>query len=99
MNLKKLLMERGMKLLSDPRVAKLMQNPKVMKVVMGAFQLRGKAQASVDGKVRAIATSLKLATHDEVSELKATIRGLEATLKQVQAQVKNGEKKPTASLG
>jgi hypothetical protein len=31
MDLKKLVMERGMKLMSDPRVMKLMSNPKVRK--------------------------------------------------------------------
>jgi polyhydroxyalkanoate synthesis regulator phasin len=88
MDLKKAVMERGMKLMSDPRVMKLMSNPKVMNVVMKGFQLRGKAQASFDEKVQSIAKSLKLATREEVRDLKDTIRSLERTLKDVQAQVK-----------
>src|SRR6185369_16557093 len=87
MNLKKLVMERGMKLMSDPRVMKLMSNPKVMNVVMKGFQLRGKAQASIDLRVKALAKTLKLATRDEVSELKQTVRTLEQALKQVQTEV------------
>ena len=87
MNVKKLVMERGMKLMSDPRVMKLMSNPKVMNVVMKGFQLRGKAQASVDARVKALAKSLKLATRDEVDSLKSTIRTLEKALKEVQAEL------------
>src|SRR4051812_5880340 len=87
MDIKKIVMERGMKLMSDPRVMKLIQNPKVMNVVMKGFQLRGKAQASIDGKVKSLAKTLKLATRDEVSELKQTIRALEQSLKKVQSEL------------
>ena len=87
MSLKKMVMERGMKLMSDPRVMKLMSNPKVMNVVMKGFQLRGQVQASIDEKVQSIAKTFKLATREEVRDLKDTIRSLERTLKDVQAQV------------
>jgi hypothetical protein len=91
MDLKKLVLERGMKLMSDPRVMKLMSNPKVMNVVMKGFQLRGKAQASFDARVQKVAKTLKLATREEVRDLKETIRTLERSLKEVQAEVqKNG---------
>jgi hypothetical protein len=91
MNLKKLVIERGMKLMSDPRVMKLMSNPRVMNVVMKGFQLRGKAQASFDARVQKVAKTLKLATREEVRDLKDTIRTLERALKEVQAEVqKNG---------
>jgi hypothetical protein len=98
MNLKKLVMERGMKLMSDPRVMKLMSNPKVMNVVMKGFQLRGKAQASIDETFKSVAKTFKLATRDDVDLLKSTVRTLEQTLKQVQAEVShNGEKVSTKS--
>ena len=90
MSLKKMVMERGMKLMSDPRVMKLMSNPKVMNVVMKGFQLRGKAQASIDEKVKSLAKTLKLATREEVSELKQTIRTLEKALEQVKSEVSKG---------
>ncbi|MFI5289005.1 MAG: hypothetical protein ACHQ17_05115 [Polyangia bacterium] len=99
MNLRKMVMERGMKLMGDPRVMKLMSNPKVMNLVMKGFQLRGKAQASIDQKTKALAKTLKLATREEVSELKQTIRTLETALKQVQsemAQQGNGKKAKSA---
>ncbi len=93
MSLKKKVMERGMRLMSDPRVMKLMSNPKVMNFVMKGFQLRGKAQASIDDKVKSLAKTLKLATREEVSELKQTIRALEQALKKVQTEVAtNGSK-------
>jgi hypothetical protein len=88
MSLKQKVMERGMKLMSDPRVMKLMSNPKVMNVVMKGFQLRGKAQASIDERVQKLAKTLKLATREEVAGLKDTIRTLERALKEVQAEVK-----------
>ena len=94
-----MMMERGMKLMSDPRVMKVMSNPKVMNVVMKGFQLRGKAQASIDARVKRLAKTFKLATREELSELKQTIRTLEATLKQVQAEMSknNGETKAAAA--
>lgn len=84
MSVKRMLMERGMKLMSDPRFMKLMSNPKVMKTVMQAMELRGKAQQSWDAQVKAIAKTFHLATRDEVNELKSTIRTLENNLRQVQ---------------
>jgi hypothetical protein len=91
MSLKQKVMERGMKLMSDPRVMKLMSNPRVMNVVMKGFQLRGKAQASIDARVKKLAKTLKLATREEVSELKQTIRTLEQSLRQVQAEMAKPE--------
>ncbi len=92
MDLKKLVMERGMKLMSDPRVMKLMSNPKVMNVVMKGFQLRGQAQATIDKRVAQLAKTLKLATREEVSELKATIRTLERALEQVKSELDHNGK-------
>lgn len=82
-SVKKMMIERGMKLMSDPRMMKLISNPRVMKVAMQAFQIRGKAQAQIDQRVKALAKSLKLATRDEVRELQSTIRGLEQQIKEV----------------
>jgi hypothetical protein len=92
MNLKKMVMERGMKLMSDPRVMKVMSNPKVMNLVMKGFQLRGKAQASYDETVRSLARTFKLATHEEVESLKSNLHTLEQALKKVQSEVGHNEK-------
>ena len=88
MSLKRMIMERGMRLMGDPRVMKLMANPKVMQVAMQAFQLRSKAQASLDEKRKAFASLFKLATREDLKELRSTLRNLEQMLKQVQSQQK-----------
>ena len=80
MTFKRVLMDQGMKLASDPRVMKLMQDPRVMNAMMQAFQLRQKAQESIDSKVATVAKSLNLATKEELRELKRTIRKLETEL-------------------
>ncbi len=87
-------MREGMKLMGNPRVMKLMSNPRVMKMMMGAFQLRGNVQAAVDARVKSIAKSLKLATQEEVRDLKATIRTLESQVERMQAaRSENGHAK------
>lgn len=80
-------MREGMKVISNPRVMGLMSNPRVMKVMMQAFALRGNVQAAVDKRVKRLAKTFKLATQEEVRDLKATVRGLEATLERVQTKV------------
>jgi hypothetical protein len=86
MSLKRMMLERGMKLMSDPRVMKVVSNPKFMNLVMKGFQLRGRAQAHVDEQLRRVARTFKLATHDEVAELQRTIRDLENALHDMQSQ-------------
>jgi hypothetical protein len=81
-----MIMERGMRLMGDPRVMKLMSNPKVMNVAMQAFQLRSKAQASLDEKRKAFASLFKLATREDLSELRSTLRSIEQSLIQLQQQ-------------
>ena len=92
MSIKNKVMERGMKLMSDPRLMKVMSSPKVMNVVMKGFELRGKAQASFDSGVQSLAKTFKLATRQEVRDLKDTIRTLERSLKDVQAEVHKSDK-------
>jgi hypothetical protein len=92
MSLKRMVMERGMKLMSDPRVMKLLSDPRVMNLVMKGFQLRGKAQAQIDALIKSLARGLKLATREEVAELKRTIRRLEEQLKHLESET-NGHSK------
>jgi hypothetical protein len=96
MSLKRMVMERGMKLMSDPRVMKVISNPKVMNLVMKGFQLRGRAQAEIDARIKAVARTFKLATRDEVNELKRTIRSLEESLRRVQSEVEARASKSAA---
>jgi hypothetical protein len=77
MSLKKSLMKRGMKLMTDPRVMKMMQDPRVMKAVMTAVSMPGKVQSFGNEQAERIAKAMALATEDEVNDLKRTVRSLE----------------------
>jgi len=86
MDLKNLLLSRGMKLMQDPRFMKLMQDPRVMKTVMQAIQLRGKVQESFEERVQRVAKSLNLVTKKEVRELERTLRKMERELEAARAE-------------
>ena len=88
-SLKKTLMKRGMKLMSDPRVMKLMQDERVMKAVMTAMSMPGKVQSFTQEQAEKLAKALDLATEDEVKDLKRTVRRLEEELQRMQK--KDGE--------
>lgn len=75
--LKKTLMNQGLKLMSDPRVAKLMQDERVMKALMQMMSMPGKVQSFTDDQVARLAKAMSLATEDEVKDLKRQIRRLE----------------------
>ena len=79
-------MREGMKLMGNPRVMKLMQDPRFMKVMMRAFQLRGEAQAGWDKRARRFARTFKLATRDDMEQLKTTIRSLERHIQKLESQ-------------
>jgi transcriptional regulator NrdR family protein len=82
-DLKQKLTEQALRLMQDPRVVKALQNPKVMQGLMGALQLRVKAQQSIDANVQRVAKGLRLATEAEVRELRRAVRRLE---REVEAQ-------------
>ncbi|HRG96582.1 MAG TPA: hypothetical protein PLR99_10055 [Polyangiaceae bacterium] len=79
-DIKKTLMKQGMKLMSDPRVAKLLQDPRVMSALMQAMSVPGKVQSFTSEQVEKLAKSMSLATEDEVNDLKRTVRRLEDEL-------------------
>jgi transcriptional regulator NrdR family protein len=82
-DLKQKLTEQALRLMQDPRVVKALQNPKVMQGLMGALQLRVKAQQSIEANVQRVAKGLRLATEAEVRELRRAVRRLE---REVEAQ-------------
>jgi hypothetical protein len=84
MSFKNKVIEQGMRLMADPRIMKLVSNPRVMNLVMKGFVLRGRAQAAFDAQVRSVARSLKLATRDDVGELKQSLRSIEHQLRKIQ---------------
>ncbi|HEY3594072.1 MAG TPA: hypothetical protein VGL13_09360 [Polyangiaceae bacterium] len=77
MSLKKQLMEQGLKLLSDPRVAKLMQDERFMKAMMTAVSMPGKIDGFTKEHAEKFAKRMSLATADEVRDLRRTVRALE----------------------
>src|SRR6202142_1494803 len=83
--LKKTLLEQGMKLMSDPRVAKLMQDERVMKALMAAMSMPGKAQSFAREQAENIAKAMALATEGEVRDLQRTVRKLEEELARIRA--------------
>ncbi|MGE0792345.1 MAG: hypothetical protein AB7S26_42115 [Sandaracinaceae bacterium] len=93
MDLKKLIAQKGMKLIQDPRVAKVMQDERVMKAMMQAFQARTKAQETFDETVEQMAGRLGLVTKKEVRELKRNMRKLETELKKAKKDAEKAKAK------
>jgi hypothetical protein len=90
-DLKKSLMNQGMKLMSDPRVMKLMQDQRVMKAVMAAMSMPGKAQSFARERVEGIAKAMALATEGEIKELRRTVRRLEDDIERLKSDKSDGE--------
>ena len=90
---KKTLMQKGMKLMSDPRILKLMQDERVMKAVMTAMSVPGRAQSLAKEQLENIAKSMALATESEVKDLRRTVRKLEEEMSRMKVD-QAGEKGP-----
>jgi hypothetical protein len=93
--LKKTLMQKGMKLMSDPRVIKLMQDERVTRAVMVAISMPGKAQSLAREQFENVAKAMALATEGEVKDLRRTVRKLEEEVAKLKAE-QSGEKAPTS---
>jgi ubiquinone biosynthesis protein UbiJ len=87
-DLKKSLLKQGMKLISDPRVVKVMQDERVMKAVVTAMSVPGKVQSFTTEQVQNLAKSMSLATEDEVTDLKRTVRRLEEEIARLEKDKK-----------
>jgi hypothetical protein len=81
---KDLLMKRGVKLMSDPRVLKWMQDPRFMKTLMQVMAMPGKVQSLTRDQVEKFARAMALATEDEVRDLRRTVRRLEEEMARIQ---------------
>ncbi len=84
--MKKALLKRGMKLMSDPRFMRLLQDERVMKAVMAAMSVPGKAQTFAKEQAENIAKAMALATEDEVKDLRRTVRKLEEDLARLKTE-------------
>ena len=94
-SLKKTLMQKGMQLMSDPRVMKVMQDERVMKAVMAAMSVPGKAQSLAREQLETVAKAMALATEGEVKDLRRTVRKLEEELARMKHE-QGGEKSPSS---
>jgi DNA uptake protein ComE-like DNA-binding protein len=83
---KKTLMQQGMKLMSDPRVAKLMQDERVTKALMTAMSVPAKAQHFAREQAENLAKAMALATEGEVKDLRRSVRRLEEDLARMKAE-------------
>ncbi|MCS6798680.1 MAG: hypothetical protein NZ898_09130 [Myxococcota bacterium] len=90
MSVRKALIERGMKVLQDPRVARMMQDPRVMKAMMRALELRAKLQAQYEQQVARVARTMNLATQKELQELRRSLRKLERALDEARTERTTG---------
>ena len=94
-SLKKTLMQKGMKLMSDPRVIKLMQDERVMKALMTAMSMPGKAQNLAKEQMENVAKAMALATEGEVKDLRRTVRRLEEEVSRLKHE-QGAEKSPSS---
>jgi cell division FtsZ-interacting protein ZapD len=86
MKLKEKLVSEGIKLATNPRVAKLMQDERLMKLVMTAASVPGRVTSFTDEQKEAFAKAMGLATADEVRDLKRTIASLEREIARLRRQ-------------
>lgn len=79
--------KKGLQLMSDPRVLKLMQNEQFMKTMMAVVQVPGKVNTFTTEQTERFAHTMRLATSQEVKDLKRTIKNLEAEVARLRKRV------------
>jgi hypothetical protein len=80
MSIKDQVKKHGLQLLGDPRVAKLMQNEQFMRAMMTVVQVPGKVESFTTEQTERFAKAMRLATADEVKDLRRQVKNLEADL-------------------
>ncbi len=88
--LKEKLMSEGVKLATNPTVARLMQDERFMKLVMAAMAVPGRVSTFTSEQKEAFAKSMGLATQDEVRDLKRTVVALERAVAKLEARKDRG---------
>jgi polyhydroxyalkanoate synthesis regulator phasin len=87
MSLREKIVSEGMKLATNPNVAKVMQDERVMKFVMTAASMPGRLSSFTTEQKEAFAKAMGLATSDEVRDLKRTVAALEQTVAKLKAKL------------
>jgi cell division FtsZ-interacting protein ZapD len=80
MGIKDEVKKKGLQLMSDPRVTKLMQNEQFMKAMLAVVQVPGKVNTFTTEQTERFAKMMRLATAQEVKDLKRQVKNLEAEL-------------------
>lgn len=82
--LKDRLVSEGMRLATNPAIAKLMHDERFMRLVMTAMAMPGRVSTFTAEQKELFAKSMGLATQDEVRDLKRTVAALERTVAKLQ---------------
>lgn len=101
MDWKKTLATQSLKLMTDPRVAKLMQDERFMKLMMAAMSAPAKVQSFAAEHKDSLSDTLGLATHEEVDDLRRSVRALEEQVAALQEVLGTlvGELPPAGARG
>jgi hypothetical protein len=89
MSIKDRIMSEGMKLATNPQVAKLMQDERFMKLVMLAMSMPGRVHTFTEEQKEAVAKSFGLATSDEVKDLRRMVTSLEQSVSRLRSKLDN----------
>jgi len=79
--------KKGLQLMSDPRVAKLMQNEQFMKAMMTVMSVSGKVNSFTTEQTERVAKTMRLATAQELKDLKRNVKNLEAEVARLRKQL------------
>ena len=87
MGIKDEVKKRGLQLMSDPRVGKLMQNEQFMRAMMTIIQVPGKVETFTTEQTERFAKMMRVATAEEVKDLKRQVKSLEADVARLKKKV------------
>jgi hypothetical protein len=87
MGIKDEVRKKGLQLMSDPRVLKLMQNEQFMKAMMAVVQVPGKVNTFTTEQTERFASMMRLATAQEVKDMKRTVKNLEAEVSRLRKRL------------
>ncbi len=79
-SIKKALLTKGLKLMTDPRMARVLQDERIMKALLDASSVPGKLQSFTAEQIERLTKLLNLAKDDDVESLKRQLRRLEEEL-------------------
>jgi len=76
-------LRRGMRLLSNPSVARVLADPRLLGAITKGLELKGRVESEFDRKIGGVAAVLRLATRGDLTQLEQTLEG---TLRRVEAR-------------